>query len=193
MSARREPAQVTVSFNSCTRCTLYKTRRKVVWGRGAMPADIMFLGEAPGRVEDLRGEPFIGPSGQLLEEMIADATRIARPASECHPFALLPSYFVTNAVMCHPTERIGGDDRVPHAHEVLACMDNVLTLYKRVNPAVVIFVGKVAARFYAKEFTVHETILHPSFLLRQGGKSSPHYVTTIRKLAEVIGRVCYAT
>lgn len=184
MLARR-PQQTVVLYDSCERCNLHRTRRKVVWGRGSIPAEVMFMGEAPGRVEDLRGEAFVGPSGQLLEIMIADAVRLATI-----PFA--PTYFVTNAVFCHPTERIGGDNRAPHPHEVLACMDNVLKLYKRVQPKVVIFVGKVAEKYYAKEFTVHETILHPSFLLRQGGEASPHYTTTIRKLAEIFEDIAYA-
>lgn len=183
MSARRE--RTVISYDSCKQCHLFKTRRKVVWGRGSIPADIMFMGEAPGRVEDLRGEPFIGPSGKLLEEMIAQAARWATVDK-------LPSYFVTNAVFCHPTERIGGENRLPHSHEVLACMDNVLKLYRAVHPRIVIFVGKVPEKYYAKEFTIHDTILHPSFLLRQGGKSSPHYTSTVRKLSEVFERIAHA-
>lgn len=173
-----------VALDYCERCGLHRTRRKVVWGRGMSPADIMFLGEAPGRVEDLRGQPFVGPSGKLLDAMIVEAS--SRGEIE------VPTYFLTNCVMCHPTDRKGGDNRQPHASEVIACMDNVMQVHRQVRPKVVIFVGRVPERYYAKEFTVHETILHPAFLLRQGGKASSHYLTTVRKLEDIFKGVCNA-
>ena len=55
---------------NCTRCTLHETRTQTVFGVGSRQAKWMFIGEAPGEQEDLRGEPFVGRAGQLLDEMI---------------------------------------------------------------------------------------------------------------------------
>jgi len=178
MPAKRHKS---IALESCTRCPLHRTRRKVVWGRGTSPADLLFLGEAPGRVEDLRGQPFVGPSGQLLDEMIREAA--ARIQID------IPTYFITNCVMCHPTERKGGDNRPPTSSEVVACMDNVMQIYRQVRPEIVVFVGRVPERYYAKEFPIHETILHPAYLLRQGGKASSHYLTTVRRLEDIFMEV----
>jgi DNA polymerase len=54
----------------CTRCSLHETRTQTVFGIGNPDADWLFIGEAPGEQEDLRGEPFVGRAGQLLDEMI---------------------------------------------------------------------------------------------------------------------------
>ena len=54
---------------SCTRCGLCETRHNVVFGVGNVNADVMFVGEGPGEQEDLRGEPFVGPAGKLLDDI----------------------------------------------------------------------------------------------------------------------------
>lgn len=158
----------------CERCNLAKTRRLLVAGKGSIPADILFLGEAPGKTEDLLGEPFIGQSGKLLDAMLLDAGFGST------------KYFVTNSVLCRPCDSIGGDSREPAEVEVLTCKENILQIYFRVNPKVVIFVGKIAEKYYKNEFPFSFSILHPSFVLRQGGKASPWYLNNVRKLQEVL-------
>ncbi|GAG10072.1 unnamed protein product, partial [marine sediment metagenome] len=63
-------------YKNCRKCGLYEFRRKIVFGRGKVPADILFVGEAPGKSEDLIGEAFVGPSGRLLDMAIKDAAKI---------------------------------------------------------------------------------------------------------------------
>jgi uracil-DNA glycosylase len=60
-----------VEASGCTRCPLAATRTQVVFGVGDPDADLLFVGEAPGRDEDLQGEPFVGRSGQLLDRLLA--------------------------------------------------------------------------------------------------------------------------
>src|SRR6185436_5222559 len=67
---RRTLAQIREELGECTRCKLHTTRRKIVFGVGAEDAPLMFVGEAPGEQEDRRGEPFVGPAGELLDRMI---------------------------------------------------------------------------------------------------------------------------
>ena len=76
----------------CTACELSKHRRNMVIGRGSIPADALFLGEAPGESEDTIGEAFVGKSGKMLDEMVLEACR-NQP---------VPSYFISNAVLCRP-------------------------------------------------------------------------------------------
>jgi len=150
-------------------------RRSVVIGRGLIPARLFFIGEAPGRSEDLLGEPFVGRSGQLLDRMLDEA-------------GIIGGYYITNCVRCRPCTS-EGENREPTGDEVLACMNNVLTLAKCVRPEIVIFVGKVAEYYYRKHFAVTATILHPSFVLRKGGEASPWFLHNI----QILRRVNYAS
>jgi uracil-DNA glycosylase len=125
-------------------------------------------------VEDLLGEAFIGPSGKLTDVMIDEA---GLDPTKC---------FLTNAVLCHPTDTPRGANREPKADEVLACMPNVLEIIRSANPKCVVFVGKVAQRYYQKHFDIPAVrILHPAALLRGGGRSSPQYISAIRALKKI--------
>src|SRR5262245_21421934 len=68
--ARRTLPQIRAELGECTRCKLHSTRRSIVFGVGAPDTPLMFVGEAPGEQEDKRGEPFVGPAGELLDKMI---------------------------------------------------------------------------------------------------------------------------
>ena len=153
----------------CTSCGLHKYRRNIVKGRGNIPAKLLLIGEAPGRSEDLIGQAFIGPAGKLLDRML-------------HEAEINCTYYIINTVLCRPCDDRKGDNREPKASEVLACTSNVLQLIGKVKPEKVIFVGKVAQRYYKKEFPNALTILHPAFLLRQGGPASPYYTANLRAI-----------
>lgn len=170
----------------CSGCRLKSHRRKQVIGRGDAPATILFIGEGPGKTEDLLGEPFVGPSGNLLDQMIQDASAMAWTSP--------PSYYITNMVLCRPwiwqdSDPDCGHDREPTKQEVLACMPNVMEIARIVKPKLVIFFGRVAESYYKKEFPDRIRITHPAAHLRYGGKSSPTYMQDIRTLSEVFRRV----
>ena len=169
-------------LNYCPGCALKPHARQQVIGRGSIPAKLLFLGEGPGKSEDLLGEPFIGPSGRLLEQMMQDAARLADIA--------IPSHYITNVVMCRPwiwdeDDKDHGENREPFKEEVLACTPNVMRVAEEVKPQYVIFVGKTAERYYKKEFPHHLRILHPAFHLRYGGQTSPYYPQDVRLLSEI--------
>ena len=172
-----------MKLKKCAECSIASKRRQRVIGRGVMPADILFLGEAPGKAEDILGEPFVGPSGKLLD-------RIIDVASNQTGLHSLPTYYMTNTLLCRPFVLDEMDDeylenREPSESEILGCMPNILQIAKSVKPRVVIFVGKVSEKYYAKEFPYTARILHPSYLLRHGGVSCPYYLTTVRILQEL--------
>jgi DNA polymerase len=164
----------------CQKCSLAQTRRQIVIGRGEVPADILMLGEGPGIAEDLVGEAFAGPSGALLDRMILDARTVSCDELD------QPSIFMTNIVLCHPTEEFAGDNRTPKQNEVLACAKNIMEIYKVVSPKRVVFLGDEAAYYYKKEFPSAIKIHHPSYLLRTGGLESRHYLHAVRLLSDVI-------
>lgn len=146
-------------------------------GRGTMPANVLYIDEAPGKSEDLTGEAFIGPSGALLNSLMLDATREATlPA--------IPSFYIINTVLCRPTDEKQGDNRTPSPLEICACTENVMRIVKKVNPRLTICIGKIAEKYYGKEFGLTFNIQHPSYILRIGGKNTPIYKHNFRLLCE---------
>lgn len=164
----------------CGRCRLHKTRRLIVYGRGEVPAHMLFIGEGPGISEDTSGVAFYGKSGKLLDVMLAHACELA-----CVGARHLRK-FITNTVLCHPTDSLAGPNRQPHPDEVLACMQNVRTIYDMVKPQITVFVGKVAMKHYGKMFSPCAAITHPASLLRSGGAAAPNYLTIVRNLSLMV-------
>ena len=117
----------------CRRCSLCQTRTRTVFGVGDPQAKWLFIGEGPGRNEDLQGEPFIGPAGKLLDNMLAAmALRRGRNA------------FIANVVKCRPTDA-SGKDRAPSAEEVAACKPYLLRQIALIAPDIMVALGKTAA------------------------------------------------
>src|SRR5580658_11093741 len=92
-------------IGDCTRCKLHKGRTKIVFGIGNPNADLMFVGEGPGRDEDLSGEPFVGRSGKLLDKLMLQEIGIDRT-----------SCYIANVVKCRPP-----NNRDPLPDEIEAC------------------------------------------------------------------------
>jgi uracil-DNA glycosylase len=158
---------------NCTKCRLSETRYNVVKGRGDMPADILFIGDAPSANEDLVGRAFIGPVKTLLGEMMTQAD-----------LDKMTTYF-TNVIFCHPTDKKGGENRLPSTEEVMLCRENVEEIIKKVNPIHVILVGDVAKKYFRKRFPRAITITHPTALLRSGGINAPMFLDNVHKLAQI--------
>ena len=133
-------------WTDCQQCPLHKGRQQVVHVRGQIPADFLFVGEAPGPTEDFLGFPFIGPSGHVLNRIIEDAN--------------IKSYAIANVVGCFP--KSGKSFRKPKKVEIDACNPRLQSLLKLVNPSVIIGVGKVASLGIVPDCS----IVHPSAMLR---------------------------
>ena len=161
----------------CSKCKIAKFRRNRVIGRGSIPADILFIGEAPGKSEDLLGYSFVGPAGVLLDKMLYDV-------SSKISLDNMPSFYITNVIQCRPCEEKFGDNRQPEPLEILNCMENFMNVYHKVNPKLIIFIGRIAEKYYKKEFPNSCHIIHPASLLREGGTASPNYLSSINILTE---------
>ncbi len=111
----------------CRRCRLWKGRRKAVPGEGPCPAKMMFIGQAPGRNEDLTGRPFVGMAGRFLDSLLKNA-KIDRK-----------KVFITSAVKCFPPA-----NRPPKKDEIRACRYYLVEQIMLVKPKLVVLLGKTA-------------------------------------------------
>lgn len=149
---------------SCTKCGLCETRNNVVFGVGPRDAKIMFIGEGPGEQEDLKGEPFVGPAGKLLDDMmsIIDLNR--------------ENAYIANIVKCRPPR-----NRDPLETEQDACIEYLRNQVALIRPKIIVCLGRIAAtRLIRADFRItreHGTwterggtwltaTYHPSALLR---------------------------
>jgi DNA polymerase len=114
----------------CTACALSQTRTTVVFGAGDPDAELLILGEAPGREEDLSGQPFVGRSGRLLDQLLSEELERSRAA-----------VYVANVVKCRPP---GNRDPLPG--EVAACRGFLEAQIADVGPKVIITLGNFAMR-----------------------------------------------
>jgi len=116
-------------IENCTRCALHKNRTKFVFGVGNEHADIMFIGEAPGRDEDLQGEPFVGRAGQLLNQLLG----IFKLRRE--------DVYIANILKCRPP---GNRDPLPE--EVEKCIPYLHRQIELIQPKLLVALGRVAAQ-----------------------------------------------
>ena len=130
MEPAAELAELARQASTCTRCGLAAGRTQVVFGVGDPAADLMFVGEGPGREEDLQGEPFVGKSGRLLDRLLAEELGIDR--SRC---------YIANVVKCRPP-----DNRDPKADEIAACRPYLDEQLRLIAPTVVVTLGNFATK-----------------------------------------------
>ena len=167
---------------SCQACVLHEKRNKSVFARGSPDAELVFVGEGPGRDEDQQGYPFEGAAGQLLDKMIA-AMGYGRD-----------DVYVCNVVKCRPPE-----NRTPRPEEAIACSKFLVPQLEIVAPKVIVALGRCAAqalgvaqesgpwrgRWGKWRGTETMPTYHPAFLLR-----SPEFKRTVwEDLQQVMARL----
>ena len=166
-SPDREEAlqQIRAEIGDCTRCKLHRLGRKqIVFGVGNPNADLMFVGEAPGADEDIKGFPFVGRAGQLLTKII-EAIGLRRE-----------DVYIANVIKCRPPE-----NRNPEPDEVETCEPFLFQQIDSIQPKVIVALGTFAAkallktqdpisRLRGRSFDYRGATLiptfHPAFLLR---------------------------
>jgi DNA polymerase len=153
------------AIGDCRRCKLCSGRTNLVFGVGNPHAKLMFVGEGPGRDEDLQGEPFVGRAGQLLNDIITKGIGLKRE-----------DVYIANVVKCRPP-----DNRNPEPDEVAACEPFLKKQIDLIGPEIIIGLGKFAVqtllqskvpitRLRGNWHTYHGIKLmptfHPAYLLR---------------------------
>ncbi len=124
----------------CKKCELHKTKTNYVPGSGNPKARVVFVGEAPGREEDLQGEPFVGNAGKLLTEMLA---KIGLRREDV---------FICNVLKCRPP-----NNRDPLPEEIAACGDYLRRQLDAIKPDVIVCLGRFAAKFIFDMFNLEFT------------------------------------
>ena len=142
---------------ACEKCRLCQTRTNVVPGEGNPDAALMFIGEGPGRDEDLQGRPFVGRSGELLTRMIR-GIGLERE-----------QVYICNVVKCRPPQ-----NRTPEPDEAAACLNYLRAQVGLVRPRVVVLLGKTACR-YTLQQEISVTREHGTWFERKGVWFMPTY------------------
>jgi uracil-DNA glycosylase len=156
--------QLEARVTQCTQCRLHRGRTHVVFGVGNPQADLMFVGEAPGRDEDLQGEPFVGRAGQLLTRII-EAIGLTRR-----------DVYIANVIKCRPP-----NNRNPQEDEIARCEPYLIRQIALIKPKLIVALGTFAAqtllktnlpisqlrgRFHDYHGVRVMPTFHPAFLLR---------------------------
>lgn len=171
----------------CQNCALADTRHNVVFGVGNKQADVLFIGEGPGEQEDLQGEPFVGPAGQLLDVMLS--------VIDLHR----SNVYIANIVKCRPPK-----NRDPLNIEQEACIGYLRSQTALLKPKIIVCLGRIAAmRIIDKDFRITRqhgqwferagipimALYHPSALLRDPSKRPDTFVD-LKRLQAKIQELC---
>lgn len=172
--------------SNCTRCPLSGGRTTVVFGVGDPRADLVFVGEGPGREEDLRGEPFVGRSGALLDRLVWEEIGLTRDR-----------FYIANTVKCRPPA-----NRDPLPAEVAACRPYLEAQLELIDPKVIVTLGnfatkllldtaegitKLRGRTYAYRQSTLVPTFHPAAVLRGGGEPMAKMRADLIRAKEALG------
>lgn len=128
VALRKSLPEIRAELGDCTRCKLHTTRTSIVFGVGTSETPLMFVGEAPGEQEDRRGEPFVGPAGQLLDKMI-EAMGWSRD-----------TVYIANTTKCRPP-----GNRNPQPDELSQCMPFLHQQIAAIAPRIIVALGRPAS------------------------------------------------
>ena len=175
----------------CEKCGLCATRHNVVFGVGNPRTDVLFIGEGPGENEDLKGEPFVGRGGQLLDKMLS-VVDLSRDKN----------IYIANMVKCRPPQ-----NRDSEEEEVAACRQWLQKQIEFIDPKIIVCLGRVAAirfidpnfkvtkehgQFFEKDGRLVMGTMHPAALLRNP-HSKPAAMEDFFALQEKIKEICPGT
>jgi uracil-DNA glycosylase family 4 len=182
--------ELETACKECRNCELSLTRTNVVVGVGNRRAEVLFIGEGPGEQEDLRGEPFVGRAGQLLDKMLAavelDRTKI----------------YIANIVKCRPPK-----NRDPLPKEQDACIEWLRDQTRLLSPKIIVCLGRIAGMKIIKpDLKISQehglwfdrmgiqmmAMLHPAALLRNPTQK-PEAFKDFLSLREKIKEICSNT
>ena len=176
--------ELEVACRGCKKCALHETRTNVVFGVGNRSAEVLFVGEGPGESEDLKGEPFVGRAGLLLDDMLK-IIGLDRNTN----------IYIANIVKCRPP-----NNRDPLNDEREACISWLRAQYALIKPKIVVCLGRIAAaaliggdfkitrdqgKWFDKDGVKFMALFHPAALLRDPNRR-PETFVSLKKLDQEI-------
>ncbi|MDR2568722.1 MAG: uracil-DNA glycosylase [Oscillospiraceae bacterium] len=183
--------ELETACNNCTKCELHKTRTNVVLGVGNRMSELLFVGEGPGESEDLKGEPFVGRAGKLLDDML----KIIGLSRE-------NNIYIANIVKCRPP-----GNRDPQNTERETCINWLHAQFALIKPKIVVCLGRIAAmeiidqgfkitrdhgKWYEKDGIKFMALYHPAALLRDPHKRPDTFID-LKELERMIKEICVRT
>jgi len=129
--------QTTKEIQECKKCDLHKTRKNAVAGDGSKTADIMFIGEAPGRNEDLQGQPFVGRAGKILDKLLENI-QLERN-----------QIFIGNILKCRPP-----NNRNPLKSEIELCSHFLDEQIDLIKPKILVTLGSFSTNYIFEKFNI---------------------------------------
>lgn len=155
-------------WEECTKCEIGKIAHEHVFCRGTLPCDLLFVGEGPGKTEDVMGRPFVGQAGRLLDLWMHEANMHVAASRYIH----IPVKFaVTNLVLCRPCDRLGGPNRAPTPCEQGNCRPRLSHFLQEIaRPRGLVTLGKVAAANLPSYELPRLELIHPAAVIRNGGR-----------------------
>lgn len=196
-------------WKDCNDCGLGATAHNHVFYRGSIPCEVLFIGEAPGKDEDLVGEPFVGRAGDVLNALIEASVKeiernileAARPHIEALGYQLTGllskkdySYGIANILACRPVGP-NGKDRPPTKKEADACSYRLEQTIAAANPKLIILLGRSAEKHYKIPAGLEQVpavyVEHPSFINRNGGIGSSKFDSVLLRLVNALERHLY--
>ncbi len=170
-SRKQTLEEIKEEIGDCTRCKLHQGRTNIVFGEGNPKARLVFVGEGPGRDEDVQGQPFVGRAGQLLTKII-NAMGLKRS-----------DVYICNVVKCRPP-----GNRTPEQDEIATCQPFLFKQLRTIDPEVIVCLGGIAAQsvlktkaklgdlrgnFHSYSHAKLMVTYHPAALLRNPGFKKP--------------------
>jgi DNA polymerase len=163
--------QLNAKIAHCRKCSLHKGRIQAVPGGGNPHADIMFIGEAPGRSEDEKGEPFVGAAGKFLNELL-ESIGLKRE-----------DIYIANTIKCRPP-----DNRDPRPEEIKTCLPYLKQQILIIQPKVIATLGRFSMNLFFPELKISQVhgkpqiknnlcivpLYHPAAALYNGGQRDSH-------------------
>lgn len=141
-------------WRNCQLCDLCQQRSNIVLARGKIPCAVLLVGEAPGESEDALGQPFMGPAGKLLDQILETALQGK------HRLAW------TNLVACYPKEAKDAGTNEPSRKEIEACAPRLEEFIQLADPRLVVAVGTLAQRWLPEHGRHQCSVAHPAHVLR---------------------------
>jgi uracil-DNA glycosylase len=157
--------KIATQVRGCTLCKLSRSRKNAVPGEGQLPAKIMLIGEAPGKNEDEKGQPFVGAAGKALD-LALEKSGIPRQ-----------SVFITNIVKCRPP-----DNRIPEPEEQIACRPYLDRQISLISPQIICILGNTA---YSSLLGGKSVMADRGKILKRDGQK---YLITIHPAAAIYNR-----
>jgi uracil-DNA glycosylase len=148
---------------------LCRAARKVVLGKGSVPCDVLFVGEAPGESENVIGQPFVGPAGRLLDHIVNEAIAPHR--------IMRYSVAFCNLVCCIPRDEDGGKLRQPDDDDIRACSERLKHFVRVCDPRLIVCVGAVARDWLDEKRRDHVELHRTSQSL--GGSQSSRFIPRV--------------